>query len=240
MLERTVRIGGSLYVTHEIRMVTHDIAGDVTVAHVVSTDARGAEQESAVSLPLSMTSTLDTLYEAIADLPMYAEAPSVGVELERAAQAVADAQAQAAADVAAAQGQAALAEQQAEQAYAITALVADMLTDEQAEAVPQAYQPWGAGVGYPLGRRVTYDGQLWRCVQAHTSQVGWEPDATPALWTRNGASEDPSVVEEWVQPTGAQDAYDEGDHVMHGGTEWVSLVDANVWEPGVYGWEEVA
>lgn len=43
---------------------------------------------------------------------------------------------------------------------------------------------------------------------------------------------------EWVQPTGAHDAYPEGSVVLHGGAEWVSLTPANVWEPGVSGWRE--
>lgn len=43
---------------------------------------------------------------------------------------------------------------------------------------------------------------------------------------------------EWVQPTGAHDAYPEGSVVEHNGKEWVSLIPANVWEPGVSGWRE--
>lgn len=45
---------------------------------------------------------------------------------------------------------------------------------------------------------------------------------------------------EWVQPTGAHDAYPQGAVVQHGGKEWVSLTPANVWEPGVSGWREQA
>lgn len=45
---------------------------------------------------------------------------------------------------------------------------------------------------------------------------------------------------EWVQPTGAHDAYPEGYVVLHDGKEWVSLTPANVWEPGVSGWRENA
>ena len=44
--------------------------------------------------------------------------------------------------------------------------------------------------------------------------------------------------EEYVQPQGAHDAYPEGWKVTHNGKTWVSLVDANVWEPGVSGWRE--
>lgn len=48
----------------------------------------------------------------------------------------------------------------------------------------------------------------------------------------------PGQGQEWVQPTGATDAYIAGDMVTHGGKEWVSLTTPNVWEPGVSGWHE--
>lgn len=116
--------------------------------------------------------------------------------------------------------------------------VLGILTDEQAETVPDAFPAWAAGIAYAVGVRVRYDGALYRCVQAHTSQEDWTPDATPALWARIGDPGD--EWPEWVQPTGAQDAYAMGAKVSHNGSHWTSDVDANVWEPGVYGWTEVA
>ena len=44
---------------------------------------------------------------------------------------------------------------------------------------------------------------------------------------------------EWIQPTGSTDAYALGDRVTHNGKMWESLVNANVWEPGVSQWREV-
>lgn len=93
---------------------------------------------------------------------------------------------------------------------------------------------------YKLNDRVSYNGLVYRCVQSHTSQADYTPDKTPALWTRIKANPDPSEPEEWVQPTGAQDAYAKGDKVKHNGKVWESDVDGNVWEPSVYGWSEVA
>ena len=116
--------------------------------------------------------------------------------------------------------------------------VLPILTDEQAETVPDVFPAWVSGIAYAVGYRVRYDGNLYRCVQAHTSQEDWTPDATPALWTRIGDPGD--EWPEWVQPTGAQDAYAMGAKVSHAGSHWTSDVDANVWEPGVYGWTEVA
>lgn len=45
-------------------------------------------------------------------------------------------------------------------------------------------------------------------------------------------------VKPWIQPQGAHNSYNEGDRVTHAGKIWVSLVDANTWEPGVSGWRE--
>jgi chitodextrinase len=114
-------------------------------------------------------------------------------------------------------------------------LVTPLLTDEQAEQVPNAYPEWETGVAYKVGDRRRYDGRLYRCVQAHTSQANWTPDKVPALWVRTSQE---GEIPDWVQPTGAHDAYAKGDKVRHGGKVWESTMDANVYEPGVYGWTE--
>lgn len=108
------------------------------------------------------------------------------------------------------------------------------LPDEEAETVTDLFLDWGEGKAYIVGDRVKYNSLLYRCVQAHTSQADWTPDVTPALWVRTSTEEWP----EWIQPTGAHDAYDTGDKVSHNGKHWISDMDANVYEPGVYGWTE--
>ena len=108
------------------------------------------------------------------------------------------------------------------------------LNDEQAETVTELFPEWGIGIKYTVGDRRQYDSLLYRCVQAHTSQDDWTPPAVPALWVRTSTEEWP----EWVQPTGAHDAYSAGDKVSHNDKHWISDVDANVWEPGVAFWTE--
>ena len=107
------------------------------------------------------------------------------------------------------------------------------LTDEQALEIPAAFPNWKSGKEYAIGDRVRYGEKLYKCVQAHMAQTDWTPDAVKALWTEIAA---PGDIPDWVQPTGAQDAYMTGDKVKHNGQTWVSTVDSNVWEPGVYGW----
>ena len=108
------------------------------------------------------------------------------------------------------------------------------LPDEEAETVTALFPDWETSKAYAVGDRVKYNELLYRCVQAHTSQADWTPDVVPALWVRTSTEEWP----EWIQPTGAHDAYNQGDKVSHNEKHWISDIDANVYEPGVYGWTE--
>ena len=99
----------------------------------------------------------------------------------------------------------------------------------------ELYPVWAVGIAVAKDSRYQYNGKLYKCVQAHTTQADWQPDVTPALWVIVSLDEWP----EWVQPTGSHDAYAKGDKVTHNSKKWTSDVDANTWEPGVYGWTEV-
>jgi len=109
------------------------------------------------------------------------------------------------------------------------------LADSEALDGVELFPAWKSGVPYSIDTRIRYDGVLYKCVQAHTSQNDWTPDVTPALWTVVSIDEFPA----WRQPTGAQDAYNTGDKVSHNNKHWISTIDANVWEPSVYGWDEI-
>lgn len=55
--------------------------------------------------------------------------------------------------------------------------------DQTAFRMREFYPEWVAGVAYSAGYKVQRSGKLWRCLQAHTAQAGWEPENAPALWT---------------------------------------------------------
>lgn len=119
--------------------------------------------------------------------------------------------------------------------------VTTSLTEEEAIAATCMYPHWsGDGVAYAKGQRVQYDGTLYTVLQAHTSQAGWTPTGAVSLFAKV-LIPDPSVVPEWEQPD-STNPYMKGDKVKHNGKTWVSLVDNNVWEPGVAGtaalWQE--
>ena len=92
-------------------------------------------------------------------------------------------------------------------------------------------------MNYAAKAIVRHGGKLYRCLQAHTSQEDWIPDASPSLWKEIGDPTGEWPV--WSQPISAIDAYGLGDKVTHNGKHWVSTEANNVWEPGVFGWEEV-
>ena len=108
--------------------------------------------------------------------------------------------------------------------------------DNTALRMMEFYPEWEAGVDYATGHKVQHGGKLWRCLQAHTSQTGWEPNNAPPLWAKV-LIPDTDVIPEWEQPD-STNPYSTGDKVAHNGKTWVSNVDGNVWEPGVYGWTE--
>lgn len=107
--------------------------------------------------------------------------------------------------------------------------------DETALTGKELYPVWAENISVSVNDRYQYNDKLYKCVQAHTTQADWTPDVTPALWVEVSLDEFP----EWKQPAGAHDAYAKGDKVKHNDKKWESTADANVWEPGVYGWSEI-
>ena len=114
-------------------------------------------------------------------------------------------------------------------------LAGAQLNDVVALDATAIYPTWEIGKAYSVGDRVRHGEFLYRVVQAHTSQADWTPDVVPALWVKISTEEWP----EWVQPTGAHDAYNTGDKVTYNGKRYVSRIDANVYSPEAYpaGWE---
>ena len=99
------------------------------------------------------------------------------------------------------------------------------------------FAEWAYPIGYTVGQIRRYKDTLYKCVQPHTSQADWTPDTAHSLWSKT--SDPTDEWPEWVQPIGVHDAYALGAKVSHKEKHWTSNVANNVWEPGVYGWEEV-
>lgn len=102
-----------------------------------------------------------------------------------------------------------------------------------------AYPMWEVGVKFEekdvQKTRVRYNGKLYKILAPHISQADWTPDIAVSLYVEVSIEE----WAEWKQPTGAHDAYNEGDKCSHLGKHWISNMNANVYEPSVLGWDEV-
>lgn len=182
----------------------------------------------------------------------------------------------------------------------IEGLAEEHLTDTEGLENVELFPWYEVGVDYAVGDRFQYNGELYKVLQAHTSQQSWVPGiGTESLYVKvdeihAGTAEDPipyngnmeltenlyytqdgvlyrctrstgtavynalselvgiyvevvtsepeeptgEEVAEWVQPD-STNPYMTGDRVLHNGSTWESTVDNNVWEPGVYGWEQV-
>jgi hypothetical protein len=130
-----------------------------------------------------------------------------------------------------------LSDEQAAEALSEYVLAQD-LTAEQALVLLGGFEAWQSGKAYSVDGFLRHGMKLYRVVQAHTSQVDWTPDAVPALFAEVAP---PGTIPDWVQPTGAHDAYNIGDKVLFDGRIYESKINANVWSPSAYpaGWTDL-
>lgn len=110
----------------------------------------------------------------------------------------------------------------------------DITISEHPTLFPEWTENWTGKAGAILREGDT----LYRSLHdVTTTAQNTKPSETPSMWK---AVADPTEeYPMWVQPLGAYDTYATGDKVSHNDKHWISTVDDNVWEPGVYGWEEV-
>nr|DAL22737.1 MAG TPA_asm: ChiA1-BD-binding domain protein [Caudoviricetes sp.] len=129
-----------------------------------------------------------------------------------------------------------------------TLVLSKDLSKEQQENILNQYKPYQIGKTYEENEKFTYKDKVYEVIQAHTSQTTWLPESTPALYKeylnveiKNQDGSKTEVVKEFIQPTGAHDAYNKGDKVLFKGKIYKSKIDANTFSPEQFadGWEEV-
>lgn len=111
------------------------------------------------------------------------------------------------------------------------------LSDKDALEAVELFPRWKTGVRFEAGERVCYNGKLYSVLISHTTQSDWLPDISPSLFAEV-LIPDPDKIYDWQQPD-STNLYMKGDKVRHNGKIWVSSIDNNSWEPGVYGWDEI-
>jgi hypothetical protein len=104
----------------------------------------------------------------------------------------------------------------------------DLLTEEEQVSLYSLYPVWKPNISVVVGEKYQHLGLLYKVIQSHNTQLDWKPQNVPALFVRVAA---PEEIPNWVQPTGAHDAYQAGDKVRFNGNVYESLINANVWAP---------
>ena len=112
-------------------------------------------------------------------------------------------------------------------------VIAEEMSDEDKALFLSLFPQYKIGKAYKIGDVFGYKDSLYEVLQDHTSQEDWPPDTTASLYKKHTPD---GVIEEWVAPTGAHDAYMLGDRVTYEGQIYESIIDSNVWRPDEYGW----
>ena len=91
--------------------------------------------------------------------------------------------------------------------------------DVTALRMVEFYPEWASGQAYTVGYKIQRGGKLWRCIQAHTSQAGWEPENAASLWTEicethDGTLDDPI-------PYSGNMALENGKYYIQGGVTYL-------------------
>lgn len=112
--------------------------------------------------------------------------------------------------------------------------------DEEAYQFPSLFDAWAVGVAYAVDSRVQSGDKLWKCLQPHTSQEGWNPEASPALWVEVAKPGEYREIKTNMLPT---EAFDLDEIGWYKGKDnlFKSKIPNNTYTPDTYpdGWEVV-
>ena len=116
----------------------------------------------------------------------------------------------------------------------------ETIPDEEVESVKVLFPHWKVGVQYETNARVRFTDNIYKVLQAHTSQEDWMPDVAVSLYAPLLIDEETNEILEWVQPD-STNPYMIGDRVIFEEKVYESLIDNNTWSPAAYpaGWQEI-
>ena len=98
--------------------------------------------------------------------------------------------------------------------------------DNTALRMVEFYPEWSAGQAYTAGYKAQRGGNLWRCLQAHTAQNGWEPENAASLWTEICESHDGTKYD--PIPYNGNMALESGKYYLQGGVTYLCTRDTGI------------
>lgn len=112
--------------------------------------------------------------------------------------------------------------------------------DKEALEFQILYPNWNKQIGKTLtvGQYIRYEDVLYKVLIEHIAQADWIPSATPSLFAKVLVDPSGETILEWQQPD-STNPYMKGDKVTYNGITYISIIDNNIWQPGIYGWEIV-
>lgn len=123
-------------------------------------------------------------------------------------------------------------------------LLMEGITEEKHMKCKDLHNGWSPGIKFIPGDRpenyTIYNGEIYKFIgtEEHVAVEEFNPERANYLYVK--VTNQVTDWAEWVQPHGYDDAYSLNSKVSHNGKRWISEMDANVYEPGTYGWKEVA
>lgn len=117
-------------------------------------------------------------------------------------------------------------------------VLGDLIDDNSSLENIDIYESWNPDTSYIASNKRVFNEKLYKCLQGHNSQSGWEPPAVPALWVEISIDEWPLLpnpipsTNPWMKDQKCR---------LVDGTRWISLINNNVWQPSEYsaGWKKV-
>ena len=128
--------------------------------------------------------------------------------------------------------------ERARQLRSLIETMAQGLEDTIALENIELFPMWEENKQYEVDIKVRYNNILYKCLQPHNSIQSWNPTDAVSLWAKV-LIPDPEIIPEWEQP-GSTNPYMKDDKVKHLNKTWISIIDYNVYEPGIYGWNEIS
>lgn len=122
----------------------------------------------------------------------------------------------------------------------VAKIVANQVTDDTvALTIQEFYDEWQPDINVIVGQYIRYESILYKVLTNHTTQANWTPSETPSLFAKVLVDPTGETILEWEQPD-STNPYMTGNKVTYNGKTYVCKIDNNVWQPDVYGWEEIA